>query len=236
MEYNAQRPMRVITLCSGYDSQCMALDRLKETFPGFDYELVAWAEIDKFACQAHDALYPQWADRNIGDITKVDWTTVPKCDLLTYSTPCQSVSIAGKMEGITEGSGTASAILWNCREAIRILRPRYLLQENVKGLVSKTFRPQFLLWQQGLEEMGYTNFYKVLDAKDYGVPQHRERIFAVSILDEHAKYHFPKKIPCTLCMKDMCEDDDEVDESYYLSDQRLENLRLFVPVEELYED
>lgn len=76
--------LRVCTLFSGYDSQCMALDRLKEKYPEFDYELVAWAEIDKFAIQAHNAVYPQWADRNYGDVSKIDWSQVPDFDLLTY--------------------------------------------------------------------------------------------------------------------------------------------------------
>lgn len=80
--------IRVVTLCSGYDSQCLALERLKENFPNFDYELVAWAEIDKYAIQAHNALFPQWADRNVGDITTCDWSDIKDIDLLCYSTPC----------------------------------------------------------------------------------------------------------------------------------------------------
>ena len=80
--------IRVFTAFSGYDSQCLALDRVKEHFPNFDYELVGWAEIDKYAIQAHDALYPQWADRNYGDISKIDWSQVPDFDLFTYSSPC----------------------------------------------------------------------------------------------------------------------------------------------------
>lgn len=76
--------LRVCTLFSGYDSQCMALDRLKEMHPEFDYELVAWAEIDKYAIQAHNAVYPQWSDRNYGDVSKIDWNQVPDFDLLTY--------------------------------------------------------------------------------------------------------------------------------------------------------
>ena len=80
--------IRVVTLCSGYDSQCLALERLKENFPNFDYELVAWAEIDKYAIQAHNALFPQYADRNVGDITTCDWGGYKDVDLLCYSTPC----------------------------------------------------------------------------------------------------------------------------------------------------
>lgn len=88
IQYNKERPLRVFTAFSGYDSQCLALDRLKETFPEFEYELVGWSEIDKYAIQAHNALYPQWADRNYGDISKIDWNKVPDFDLFTYSSPC----------------------------------------------------------------------------------------------------------------------------------------------------
>lgn len=80
--------IRVFTAFSGYDSQCLALDALKRDFPDFDYELVGWSEIDKYAIQAHNALYPQWADRNYGDISKIDWSQVPDFDLFTYSSPC----------------------------------------------------------------------------------------------------------------------------------------------------
>ena len=91
--------IRVFTAFSGYDSQCMALDRLHEQFPDFEYELVGWAEIDKYAIQAHNAVYPQWADRNFGDISKIDWDAVPDFDLFTYSSPCQDFSSAGKQRG-----------------------------------------------------------------------------------------------------------------------------------------
>lgn len=84
---------------SGYDSQCMALDKLKEMHPEFDYELVGWAEIDKYAIQAHNAVYPQWEDRNYGDVSKIDWSKVPDFDLLTYSSPCQDFSNAGLQRG-----------------------------------------------------------------------------------------------------------------------------------------
>lgn len=111
--YTKENPLRVCTLCSGYDSQCYALDRI-----GIPYELVAWSEIDKYAIQAHNAVYPQWADRNVGDMTVVDWSKVRDFDFLTYSTPCQSVSNAGLQHGITEGSGTRSSIIWSTRNAI----------------------------------------------------------------------------------------------------------------------
>ena len=210
---------------SGYDSQCMALDRLKEQHPEFDYELVAWAEIDKFAIQAHNAVYPQWADRNYGDVSKIDWCKVPDFDLLTYSSPCQDFSNAGKQKGGVEGSGTRSSLLWECRRAILAKKPKYLLMENVAALVSQKFIGTFNQWQLELERYGYTNFSQVLNAKDYGVPQNRERIFMVSILDCEQAYYFPTPVELTIRLKDVLEKN--VDERYYLKDNALVNFLEF---------
>lgn len=210
--------LRVFTAFSGYDSQCLALDRLKQKFPQFDYELVGWAEIDKYAIQAHNALYPQWAERNYGDISKVDWNNVPDFDLFTYSSPCQDFSNAGLQKGGQEGSGTRSSLLWECRRAIISKKPKFLLLENVAALVSQKFLPLFNKWQSELESYGYTNYAQVLNAKDYGIPQNRERIFLVSILNED-KYYFPKPFELKIRLKDMLED--KVDEKYYLSEKTL---------------
>lgn len=211
--------IRVFTAFSGYDSQCMALDRLHQHYPDFTYELVGWAEIDKYAIQAHNSVYPQWAERNYGDISKIDWSQVPDFDLFTYSSPCQDFSQAGKQAGGTEGSGTRSSLLWECRRAILAKRPKYLLMENVAALVSKKFIRLFNAWQLELESYGYRNFAKVLNAKDYGVPQNRERIFMVSILDEQARYEFPDPMPLTIRLKDVLEK--KVEERYYLSEERI---------------
>lgn len=234
--YNKENPLRVMTLCSGYDSQCLALNRLKEVYPDFDYELVAWAEFDpeskaplekQPAVIAHNALFPQWADRNWGDMTKIDWTKVPDIDFLFYSTPCQSISAAGLQHGFAEGSGTRSSIIWNVRDAVIAKRPKYLCLENVKAMVSGKFVGMFNLWQRELERLGYANFAQVLNAKDYGVPQNRERIFLVSIrMDEldglagNVRFNFPKPFPLERRLKDVLEE--KVDEKYYLSDKMLE--------------
>lgn len=211
--------IRVGTLCSGYDSQCMALDRLKENFPDFNYELVFWSEIDKYAIQAHNAVYPQWADRNLGDMTKIDWSKVEPIDLLTYSTPCQSISNAGLQHGFAEGSGTRSSIIWNVRDAIKALHPKYLMLENVKAMVEEKFLPMFNLWRTELVRLGYDNYAQVLNAKDYGIPQNRERIFLISIRhDGHpTSYHFPEPFKLDKRLKDVLEQN--VDEKYYLSDK-----------------
>ena len=233
MTYNKQNPLRVVTLCSGYDSQCLALNRLREVYPEFDYKLVAWAEFDpesrvpldrQPAVVAHKALFPDSAHLNLGDMTKIDWTTVPDFDLLFYSTPCQSISAAGLQHGFTEGSGTRSSIIWNVRDAVKTKRPRFLCLENVKAMVSGKFVDMFNLWQWELERLGYANFAQVLNAKDYGVPQNRERIFLVSIRRDNenqiVKYHFPHPFALERKLKDVLEE--KVDEKYYLSDKMLE--------------
>ena len=236
MKYTREKPLKVVTLCSGYDSQCLALNRLKENYPDFDYELIAWSEFDpeskspldrQPAVIAHNALFPQWKDRNLGDMTKIDWTQVPDFDLLTYSTPCQSISAAGLQHGFEEGSGTRSSIIWNVRDAVKIKRPKYLMLENVKAMVSGKFVGLFNLWQLELERLGYKQFAKVLNARDYGIPQNRERIFLISIridglesFTPEFQYHFPKPFPLKKRLKDVLED--KVDEKYYLSDKMLE--------------
>lgn len=238
--------MRVFTAFSGYDSQCLALDMLSEKYNDFAgwqvcgshilkpsitpfiYELVGWSEIDKYAIRAHNALFPQWADRNYGDISKIDWNTVPDFDLFTYSSPCQDFSQAGRQAGAAKGSGTRSSLLWECERAIETKRPKYLLFENVAAVVSKKFNRLFNTWQLTLERLGYTNFTQVLNAKTHGyptpVPQNRERVFMVSILDCDKPFYFPDPQPLTQRLADILEP--EVDESYYLSQDTIETMNI----------
>ena len=199
----------------------MALERIKENFPSFDYELVAWSEIDKYAIKAHDACFPEWRGRNVGDMTKVDWNKISgPIDLLVYSTPCQSISNAGKQAGLKKGSGTRSSIIWSTEDAIRILRPRWLLMENVKALVSLKFIRDFKEWEQTVAKYGYSNYWKILNAKDYGIPQNRERVFLVSTLGE--SYGFPKGFPLKRRLKDVLEEG--VDEGYYLKSSTVKRI------------
>lgn len=214
--------LNVITLFSGYDSQALALNRL-----GIPYDLAAWCEIDRHAITAHNALFPQWADRNLGDISKVDWQAFKAehpepIDLLTYSSPCQDFSSAGLQAGGDEGSGTRSGLLWEVEKAIAALKPRYLIFENVAALVSDKFIGVFNKWQARLNGYGYTNFSQLMNAKDYGIPQNRLRIFMVSILDCPRAYYFPKPFPLQRRLKDVLEQN--VDERYYLSDERVAKL------------
>lgn len=201
--------LKVFTSFSGYDSQCLALRRLN-----IDFDLVGWSEIDRFAIQAHNALFPEFADRNFGDICKIDWLTVPDFDLFTYSSPCQDFSAAGRQKGGDKGSGTRSSLLWECEKAISIKRPNILVMENVSALVSRKFIKLFNRWQNILENYGYKNFARILNAKNYGIPQNRKRIFLISILNG-VQFYFPEPVKLERRLKDVLEKN--IDKKYYLS-------------------
>lgn len=199
--------IKIFEAFAGYGSQSIALRNI-----GVDYEVAGISEIDKYAIQAYEAIHGKV--NNLGDISKIDVSAIPSHDLFTYSFPCQDISVAGKTRGIIRGQ-TRSGLLYECEKIIEYCKPKYLLMENVKNLVSKKFEVQFIQWLKYLNSLGYTNYWKVLNAKDYGVPQNRERVFVVSILGEHKPYKFPKAIKLTTHIKDILED--EVDEKYYLS-------------------
>ena len=166
--------IRVFEAFAGYGSQLMALKQLEKDYPDKKkFTPVGIAEIDKYVIQAYKAVHGEVT--NYGDISKINWDEVPDFDLFTYSFPCTDISIAGVQKGFAEDSGTRSSLLWECRKAIIAKRPKYLLLENVKALVQKKNLPEFNKWLTELESYGYTNYWKVLNAKDYGVPQNRKK-------------------------------------------------------------
>lgn len=185
--YTKENPLKVFTTFSGYDSQCLALRKA-----GIPFDLVGWSEIEKRAITAHNALFPEFKDRNYGDICKIDWGNIPDFDLFTYSSPCTSFSLAGKMLGGEEGSGTQSSLLWECKKAIEIKRPKYMMLENVEMLVSQKFIHTFRKWIAFLTSLGYTSYWKVLRGSEYGIPQDRSRIFVVSVMNPKKEFVFPK--------------------------------------------
>lgn len=149
-----------------------------------------------------------------GDISKISPSDLPDFDFMTYSSPCQDFSVAGKQQGAIRGQ-TRSGLLYECEKVIECKRPKYLLLENVKNLVGKQFKPQFDEWLEYLETLGYTNYWKVLNSKSFGVPQNRERVFVLSILGEHNPYEFHNGFELDIRLKDVLESN--VDEKYYLS-------------------
>ena len=208
--YTNENPLKVFTTFSGYDSQCLALKKA-----GIPFDLIGWSEIEKRAITAHNALFPEYKDRNYGDICKIDWDNVPDFDLFTYSSPCQSFSIAGQMLGGDEGSGTKSSLLWECKKAIEIKRPKYLMLENVEMLVSQNFIHTFNKWIDFLSSLGYTSYWKVLKGSDYGIPQDRSRIFVVSILNPTKEFAFPKAKRLTTSTEDYMLTKDELGHDLY---------------------
>ena len=213
----------IITTFSGYDSQLMAADVLKGRHPDFRWTCMGWSDIDKYACQMHNLVFPQFANRALGDITKIDWHTVSaslqgrEVDLFTYSSPCQDISQAGKQMGLTEGSNTRSALLWRVADAVEVLRPKYLLQENVAALVSQKFMPDFQKWLDKLSSLGYVSRWARLNAKDYGVPQNRDRVFCLSMRSDVAfEYRFPAPFELKTRLEDVLEE--EVADRFFLKD------------------
>jgi len=205
--------LRVIELFAGVGSQTQALKNI-----GIEHEIVGISEIDKYAIQSYEAIHGKV--NNFGDITKID--KLPYCDLLTYSFPCQTISISGKQEGFSKHSGTRSGLLWEVERLLEVSeKPKYLLLENVKNLVSKKFKPDFLKWLHRLDELGYNSYWQVLNAKDYGIPQNRERVFVVSIRkDINQYYSFPVKKELKIFLKDLLQDNDNnILDKYFLSER-----------------
>ena len=221
--------INVFTAFSGYDSQCMALEKLHETYPNFNYKLVGWSEIDEPAIASHNAVLPEAASLNYGDISKVDWSQVPDFDLFTYSSPCQDWSRSGLQRGGAAGSGTRSSLLWECERTIREKRPKYCLLENVKALYSDSkFKPYLFKWRDMVDAYGYKSWIKVLNAADYDVPQGRERVFMVSIrLDVWEKefnkqdYLFPAPMKRERKIEDFLVEQDMVPEEYYIKEHKI---------------
>ncbi len=208
------RKIKVIELFAGVGSQAMALRNI-----GIDYEVIGISEIDKFAIKSYEAIHGKI--HNFGDISKME--ELPYCDLLTYSFPCQDLSIAGHRKGISKD--TRSGLLLEVERLLLKTKengilPKHLLLENVKNLVGKKFIKDFERWLNFLNSLGYYSNWEVLNARDYSIPQNRERVFVVSSL-ENIHYVFPKKQELKIKMKDLLEE--HVPGKYYLSEKYLKS-------------
>ena len=198
--------IRIFEAFAGIGCQRLGAEMLK-----VPYEVVGISEIDKYAIASYMAMHGDTP--NYGDITKM--TYIPQCDIFTWSFPCTDLSKAGKRAGLD--IGTRSGLVY---EVLRLLKatefkPKVLIMENVPDLVQETFKAQFYEIQKELERYGYKNYTRVLNAKDYGIAQNRERVFMVSILgDEHYEFPIPFKLETRL--KDYLEEN--VDEKYYIKD------------------
>ena len=205
--------LKVIELFAGVGAQAEALKRAN-----IKHEVIAISEIDKYAIQTYRKLHG-WAT-NLGDIKKIK--ELPQADLWTYSFPCTDISISGQMKGFDKDSNTGSSLLWEVQRLLEKGKdngtlPRFLLMENVKNIVSKRFLPLFQTWVDYLSSLGYKSFYKVLNARDYNVPQNRERCFMISVLNFDGEFNFPETTELKVTLQDLLEK--EVEERYFLSDR-----------------
>lgn len=213
--------MKDLSLFAGIGSFEKALYNL-----GKDYELVAFSEIDKYATQSYCAIHGVDESLNLGDITKIDETSLPKdIDLITYGFPRQDISIAGKQKGLFNDNGTQtrSGLFFDALRIIEATQPRVAIAENVKNLTGKKFKMQFEIVLKCLEAAGYNNYWKVLNAKDYGIPQNRERAFIVSIRKDidNGAFDFPDGVPLELRLIDLLEDE-PVEDKFYIKSKRME--------------
>lgn len=211
-----RRPIRLIELFAGVGSQAMALRNL-----GLEYETVAISEFCPHADKAYRQIHGEV--NNLGDITQIE--SLPECDLLTYSFPCQDLSISGLRKGMCRTSNTRSSLLWEVERLLREYKesgrhlPETLLMENVKGLLFKDNIRAFHEWISILSELGYTSSYTVMNAKNFDVPQSRERVFMVSRLNDEY-FIFPPGTPTELRIKDILEEN--ADSSLYVNDELVE--------------
>lgn len=216
--------LKVLELFAGIGACSKALERL-----GIEHEIVDAVEIDKFAIKSFNAIHNTNFEPQ--DITK--WDKDIECDLIMHGSPCQDFSIAGKQAGGDEGSGTRSSLMYETLRIVEKLRPKYVIWENVKNILSRRHIHNFEEYLKEMDKLNYFSFFKVLNAKDYGIPQNRERVFTLSIRKDIAiemfqwnlffidsDNIFPKPIKLEKRLKDVMENN--VEEKYYLSKEKLD--------------
>lgn len=229
-QYKIDKPIRLITTFSGIGSQEMALKRM-----GVNFEIYKAVEFDEFAIKSYNAIHgTNFPTLDICNVHAKDLEIVDRdkyCYILFYSWPCTDLSLAGKQAGMEEGSGTKSSLLWEVKRLIEELKdnlPDVLISENVPQCHSDSNFPAFEKWILFLRKLGYSNFYNDLNAKDFGVPQNRDRCFMVSLLGKY-DFSFPKTIPLEKVMADVLEED--VPEKFFISNEKADKL-----IEQLIKD
>lgn len=208
--------VRVLELFAGIGACSKALTRL-----GIEHEIVDAVEIDKYAIQSFNAIHGTNFEPQ--DITQ--WDKDIKVELIMHGSPCQDFSVAGLNKGGDKGSGTRSSLMYETLRIVEKLKPKYVIWENVKNLLSKKHRHNFDAYIEAMEKLGYHSQYQVLNAKNFGVPQNRERVFTVSIRNDlNVDFKFPESQTLNIRLKDVLEP--QVDEKYYLSDEQTKRLKM----------
>ena len=204
--------LKVLELFGGIGACTKALKRLN-----IPHKIVDYVEIDKYAVKSYNAINETNFEPQ--DITK--WDKDIDVDLIMHGSPCQDFSLAGSQAGGDEGSGTRSSLMYETIRIVEKLNPKYVIWENVKNVLSKKHVHNFNKYIDYLTKLGYISYFKVLNAKDYGIPQNRERVFIVSIRKDidHNMFEFPKPYSLEKRLKDFLEP--HVDEKYFLSNKMI---------------
>lgn len=214
--------LNVLSLFSGIGAFEKALERERVLF-----KIMNFCEIDKYASKSYCAIHGVSEQINLRDVSSVNTAELHDVNLITYGFPCQDISVAGRQKGFFDENGnvTRSGLFFAALKIIKDTKPEYAIAENVKALTSKKFTAELATVLDSLEQAGYNNYYKVLNAKDYGVPQNRERVFIVSIRKDvdDGSFCFPKPQPLNICLKDVLEEN--VDEKFYLSQDKIKSLK-----------
>lgn len=207
--------MKILELFGGIGAIRKAFDR--QNIP---YKVVDYVEIDKYAVKSYNAIFDENFEPQ--DIKLYDKNI--DVDFIMHGSPCQDFSVAGKQAGGDLGSGTRSSLMYETIRIVGKLRPKYVMWENVKNLLSKKHKHNFDAYIETMNILGYNSYYQVLNAKDYGIPQNRERVYTVSIRKDidNGNFTFPNKEELKLRLKDILEN--EVDEKYYLSDDKVSKI------------
>ena len=213
--------LNVLSLFSGIGAFEKALERERVLF-----RVMNFCEIDKYASKSYCAIHGVSEKINLRDVSTVKTAELHDVNLITYGFPCQDISQAGHQKGFFDKNGntTRSGLFFAALKIIKDTKPQYAIAENVKALTSKKFTNEFKTVLDSLEQAGYNNYYKVLNAKDFGVPQNRERVFIVSIRkDIDFKFTFPVGEPLKLRLADLLES--AVDSKFYLSDEQINRIK-----------
>lgn len=216
-----------------------------------NWKLVNFCEFDKYATSSYCAIHNEDGSKNLGDITKVDETKLEPFNMICGGSPCQDFSVAGKQKGSVWtckdcgheynpltvhwserdkcpccGSNniekTRSSLLVEYLRVIRANKPNFGMYENVKNIVGKQFKDTFKMFTDELDEYGYNVYWKVLNAKDYGIPQNRERVYLIFIKKEldNGKFTYPEPFDNGMRLKDILEEN--VDEKFYISEDKVQ--------------
>ena len=208
--------IKLLSLFSGIGAFEKALTNLN-----IDYELVGFSEIDRYAIKSYCAIHNTTIDKLLGDVSKIDTSVLPNdIDLLTHGSPCQSFSVEGNKMGGDEGSGTTSSLMWETVRIIKDTLPKVVIWENVKNVISKAHKHNFDRYIDELNQLGYVSKYKVINSLNHDLPQNRERLFVVSVLNNYVDFEFPTDRNCNVHVRDILESN--VDDKYYLHDDALE--------------